>query len=158
MTDSEGLIGMLEGAAVTHSTLPPSPPQQSIAAADGTYQVLDLNDAGEWFNDPVPTKLEKIRAAFLNSKTAAEVAAAAGNMPVGMWLECVIKLMPKDIKVQGEVGFRHMLEGLGPIDPNQYRLGAPPQPSPPPAERPAERVVDPVAAVIEAEYELVFED
>jgi len=117
--DSEGFISILEGAIQTNE--PPS-----LA----TVPDFDLVDAAEepsgdsWKDDTVPTKLEKIRAVFLNSKTAAEVRAAAGNMPVGMWLECVIKLMPKDIKVQGEVGFRHMLEGLGPINKDAYRLTA----------------------------------
>ena len=45
-----------------------------------------------WQTDPVSGKLEKIRAAFLNSKTASEVKAAASTMPVGDWLDLVTKM------------------------------------------------------------------
>lgn len=82
----------------------------------------ETSDPDDWRTDPVAVKLEKIRSVFLNSKTPFEVRAAAASMPIGLWLEQVVRLMPKDVKVQGEVNFRHMLEGLGPIDKDAYRL------------------------------------
>ena len=139
--DQEGFIAMLEGATLVSSYDAELPPQAKLAmdcptTAQGTDDelLLDLSDepsngrsrrpakdSAEWDNDAVPMKLEKIRAAFLNSKTAAEVTAAAGNMPVAMWLECVIKLMPKNVQVTGSVDFTHMLAGLAPIDRDAYR-------------------------------------
>jgi hypothetical protein len=126
-TDQEGLMAMLEEATLVSSAAPPQAGMDLELDPELEFRPSrTVQTEDDWATDPVPTKLEKIRAAFLNSKSAAEVTAAAGNMPVTMWLECVIKLMPKDIKVQGEVSFHHMLEGLGPIDANAYRLGAGP--------------------------------
>ena len=82
---------------------------------------LELVDDIEWQNDPVPVKLEKIRAAFLNSRTAGEVMAAGSTMQIGDWLELVVKLSPKNIQVSGGLSFKHMLEEMGPIDKNDYR-------------------------------------
>ena len=76
---------------------------------------------GSWLNDPVPVKLEKIRAAFLDAKTPQEVTLQASIMPLGDWLDMVVRLSPKNIQVQGAVSFKHMLEELGPIDKEAYR-------------------------------------
>lgn len=114
----DGLISLLEDGPAEVV------PDLDLAVEQAPSRVVAEED--DWNSDPVATKLEKIRAVFLNSKSPAEVRAAAGVMPVGLWLEQVIKLMPKDIKVQGEVEFRHMLEGLGPIDKDAYRLGSRP--------------------------------
>ncbi len=46
----------------------------------------------DWQEDPVPTKLEKIRGVFLNARTASEVRAAAATMPIGDWLDHVTKM------------------------------------------------------------------
>ena len=78
----------------------------------------------DWTNDPVPTKLDKIRAAFLNSKTAAEVQTAAWLMPIGDWLEMVVKLSPKNVQITGGISFRHMMEEFGPIEKDKYRFNA----------------------------------
>ena len=78
-------------------------------------------EASEWASDPLPAKLDKIRAVFLNAKTPTEVYAEASLMPVGDWLEMVVKMSPKDVKVSGGIAFRHMLADMGPIDKNQYK-------------------------------------
>jgi hypothetical protein len=76
-----------------------------------------------WENEPTAAgKLEKIRLAFLNSKQVSEVMMACSGMSMREWLDYAIRLMPKDVKVQGEVNFRHLLDGLAPIDKSRYRL------------------------------------
>lgn len=78
-----------------------------------------------WQNDPIPTKLDKIRAAFLNAKSPTEVQTAAWLMPIGDWLEMVVKLSPKNVQVTGDISFIHMLDTLGPINKSEYRLPTP---------------------------------
>lgn len=67
------------------------PPPPLAPALDG-----DAN----WQNDPVPVKLEKIRAAVLNARSAAEVTARAALIPIADWLDLVVKLSPKQIDVK----------------------------------------------------------
>lgn len=57
----------------------------------GTPALASAEDR-EWHNDPVPIKLDKIRATFLNGKTASEVEAAAAVMPIGDWIETAAKM------------------------------------------------------------------
>ena len=81
------------------------------------------NENGEdWKNDPLPLKLDKIRATVLNAKTPSEVHAAAATMPVGDWFELVVKMSPKNIQVDGAISFTHMLAEMAPINKEQYRL------------------------------------
>ena len=113
MTDQEGLIKLLNDPQL----------KPLLPSATGSLS-LSSCDAGDvdWQDDPVPIKLEKIRSVLLNSKTADEIATEASMMPVGMWLDLVVKLMPKNIQVSGDINFQHMLADLGPIDKDQYRL------------------------------------
>lgn len=46
----------------------------------------------DWQDDPVPVKLDKIRATFLNGKTAGEVSVASATMRIEDWLEIVTKI------------------------------------------------------------------
>ena len=78
----------------------------------------------DWQNDPIPAKLDKIRAAFLNAKSPTEVQTAAWLMPIGDWLEMVVKLSPKNVQITGGISFRHMLEEFGPIEKDKYRFNA----------------------------------
>ena len=104
---------------ILESQLEVLPPQ----AEDDVRDAVSVYESDlDWQDDPVPLKLEKIRAAFLNGKTAAEVENAAAMMLVGDWLELIAKISPKNVQVQGEVSFKHMLEELGPIDKSQYRF------------------------------------
>lgn len=89
---------------------------------NGTPVPAVLAEDAEWQNDPVPVKLDKIRAAFLNGKTAQEVQDAASLMAIGDWLELVAKIAPKNVQIQGSISFTHMLEEFGPINKEQYRL------------------------------------
>lgn len=119
MTDQEGFIEMLE--AEDPSTVGSDVPLFTLDDVNGPGQELVVATEEDWQDDPVSTKLEKIRSVFLNSKTAAEVRAAVSGMPVGLWLDHVAKLMPKDVKVSGGVGLVHMLADLGPINKEDYR-------------------------------------
>lgn len=116
--DSDDFIGLLssddEDLPSFSKPMGPQPPAIRQATTED-----------DWQDDPVSTKLEKIRAAFLNGKTAAQVAGEAALMPMGDWLELVVKLSPKNVQVSGAVSFKHMLEELGPIDKEQYRLSGP---------------------------------
>lgn len=85
---------------------------------------LAVTEEDDWRNDPIPAKLDKIRAAFLNAKSPTEVHTAAWLMPIGDWLEMVVKLSPKNVQISGGVSFRHMLEEFGPIEKDKYRFNA----------------------------------
>jgi hypothetical protein len=76
----------------------------------------------DWQEDPVSVKWSKIRATFLNGKTAAEVRKEAEVMPVGTWLDWAIKMAPKDVKVSGEINIAQIVANLGPIDKEAYRF------------------------------------
>lgn len=78
----------------------------------------------DWFNDSISVKMEKIREAFLNGKSAKEVRAAASMMMVGDWLELVSKLAPKRLDIKGDFSFKHLVDQFGPIDTEKYRLKA----------------------------------
>ena len=98
-------------------------PPRDLAKAEGPpVPALPADESEDWQGDPLPLKLEKIRASFLNAKTAFDVKTAALRMPIGDWLELVVKLSPKNIQLQAEVSFKHMLAELGPVDLDQYRL------------------------------------
>lgn len=112
--------------ASTDVSLPAlSPPSGMVERKNGNGGApAGQNDDSEWQNDPVPAKLDKIRAAFLNAKTPAEVYSQAALLPIGDWLEMVVKLSPKDVKITGGISFRHMLEEFGPIEKDKYRFNA----------------------------------
>jgi hypothetical protein len=71
--------------------------------------------------------LQKVKECFIQAKPLSDVRNFAGLMPFRDWMDYVIKLMPKDIKVQGEVNFKHLVEEFGPIDKRQYQLAEPVQ-------------------------------
>lgn len=96
-------------------------PSKTEPAQTSAVQVPVCLTEDDWQADPVPVKLEKIRAAFLNSKTVTDIRMASTTMPIGDWLEMVVKLSPKNIQVQGAVSFKHMLEEYGPIDSSKYK-------------------------------------
>ena len=86
--DLEDYIGLFECEA---TELPDVPAVcKNVNGGNGTPPAVI--DDENWQTDPVSGKLEKIRAVFLNSKTASEVKAAASTMPVGDWLDLVTKI------------------------------------------------------------------
>ena len=118
--DEEGFISLLEDVCPTLPAVRELTVDKSNGNGNGDAP-LALADEN-WHDDPVPVKLEKIRAAFMNGRTAEEVRLCAGVMPIGDWLELVVKLSPKNIQVQGGISLTHMLQDLSPIDKEQYRL------------------------------------
>lgn len=107
--DQEGYISLLEGAA---ELSPPAgtlsfPVAETGPAAQQPFSAVAVpatipaklpaqpGDDPDWAADPIPAKFNKIREAVLNAKTASEVQAAAGCMPVREWLDWVVKLAPK---------------------------------------------------------------
>lgn len=112
--EAEDFIKMFKEESTNLPALPPP------IAAEGSPPLPAAS--GDWQEDPLAVKLDKIRAAFLNGKTAGEVEAEAARMHIGDWLELVVKLSPKNIQVKGDVSFRHMLEQMGPIDRETYRF------------------------------------
>lgn len=86
MYEADDLITMLESADADLPAL-----NCELVACEAGPPAGELVDL-DWQNDPVSVKLEKIKAAFLNSKTATEVQAAASGMVIGDWLEMVVKL------------------------------------------------------------------
>ena len=119
--DCAGYLDLFEDEA---TELPPSlsVSETAIESEGAPAPALSLvENEEEWKNDPVPVKLEKIRAAFLNSKTVSEVLAAGSMMMIGDWLELVVKLSPKNVQITGGLSFKHMLEELGPINKDDYR-------------------------------------
>jgi hypothetical protein len=115
MSTDIDLLGILEA---TQTKLPPQALPQTT---EDQLPVLVTISDDEWQNDPIPVKLDKIRAAVLNSKTASEVRLHAGLMQIGDWLEMVVKLSPKQMQVQGSFSFKHMMEEFGPIDSSKYK-------------------------------------
>jgi hypothetical protein len=102
------MIALLEGeepmAAEALSLLPGPPPPTKTG---------ELSDE-DWQEDPVPRKWDKIRAAFLNGKTAEEVQAVSRAMPVRSWLELACKMTQKQID-------------MPPLQINVVRVELPPQ-------------------------------
>jgi hypothetical protein len=72
-----------------------------------------------------PEYLQKVKESFIRARPLSEVQLYASTMSFKDWMDYVIKLLPKDIKIQGEVNFKHLVEELGPIDKSQYRLPEP---------------------------------
>ena len=72
-----------------------------------------------------PEYLQKVKETFIKARPLADVQMIAGAMPFKDWMDYVVKLMPKDIKIQGEVNFKHLVAELGPIDKSQYMLVEP---------------------------------
>jgi len=123
MPDVEDLMDILEADL---NTLPPSAKENNGSSfkAPGDFSSEELTE-DDWQEDALPGKLDKIRAAFLNGKTASQVKEQAALMPMDEWLGLVAKLAPKQVQIAGSFSFKHMLEEFGPINTDKYRLQGP---------------------------------
>ncbi len=74
---------------------------------------------------PFPEYVQRFKDTFIKARPLEEVGRYASAMAFRDWMDFVIKLLPKDVKIQGEVSFVHQLASLGPIDKDAYRLTAP---------------------------------
>lgn len=121
MTDQEGLISLLEDCRpLTPVKQPASVP---VKRTVGSQELQTVTDA-DWQVLPTAEKWDKIRSAWMNGKTAEEIAVTAQEISVLAWLDVCVKMAPKDVKVQGTVSFKHMIDSLAPINKDDYRLGA----------------------------------
>ena len=121
MDDFDSILSCTDVALAAESLEPTVPSNGN--GSNGASALAAATDE-DWQNDPIPVKLDKIRAAFLNAKSPTEVQAAAWLMPIGDWLEMVVKLSPKNVQITGGISFRHMLEEFGPIEKDKYRFNA----------------------------------
>ena len=120
MTDQEGLISLLQDCTPLE---PIKEPPVAPVPRKGDLSVL-VCDVDDWQNASVPEKYDKIQAVVMNSKSAEEVATEVRGMSVPVWLDLVIKMAPKNVKVSGAVSFKHMIDNLAPIDKDQYKFNA----------------------------------
>lgn len=97
-------------ASSTEADLNPSRGVSGLASADTS---LDLS----W-----PEYLQRVKETFIKARPLGDIQMIAGSMPFKDWMDYVVKLMPKDIKIQGEVNFKHLVAELGPIDKSRYLL------------------------------------
>ncbi len=74
-----------------------------------------------------PEYLQRFKETFVKSWSLKKVQMFAENMGFKDFMDYAIKLMPKDVKIQGSVDFRHLVAELGPIDKEKYRLTGPTQ-------------------------------
>ena len=71
--------------------------------------------------------LQKVKETFIKAKPLQEVELLAHNMGFRDWMDYLVKLMPKDIKIESNVNFKAMIATLGPINKDDYRLSEPVQ-------------------------------
>lgn len=126
--DQEGLIDLLgSGQDVLEDMPPASFGEEGNGNGNGKKvlgQLIEVKPEEEWAEDSFGNAWNKIRNAFLRSKTAFDIKAYAKTLSEAAWLDIAMKMAPKDVKVTGEISMKHMLEELGPINKDQYRLEA----------------------------------
>ena len=127
--DAEGYIGLFEEESPEVSpavnTAAPGNGDRMELGVEGRKildTLIEVKPEEEWAEDTFGNAWNKIRSAFLKSKTAFDVKAYARTLSDAAWLDVVLKMAPRDVKVTGEVNIKHMLSELGPINKNQYRL------------------------------------
>lgn len=69
--------------------------------------------------------VQRFKETFIKSRSLEEIRIYAQGMTFKDYLDYVVKLLPKDVKIQGEFNFVHQLEQLGPIDRSAYLLPEP---------------------------------
>jgi len=120
MADQEGIMELLSGDS---SLLSLEEEETSpVPQGDMALALPELGELDEWAEDPVGVAWNKIRSVFLRAKSPAQLFIEARNMSTGQWLDYAMKMAPKDLKVTAEFSFKHLLEELGPIDKEKYRV------------------------------------
>lgn len=100
-------------------------------AADEATNLSEVDGSGTGNDGATPGDLSfgqyvlQFKEAFIKARSLSEIALYASSMSFRDYMDFVIKMLPKDVKIQGEVSFVHQLAQLGPIDKEQYRLNAP---------------------------------
>ena len=97
----------------------------------GATNLSEVSRGGTVSEGPAPEDLsfgqyvQEFKSAFIKARPLSEITLYASSMSFKDYMDFVVKLLPKDVKVQGEVNFTHQLASLGPIDKDSYRLNAP---------------------------------
>jgi len=118
------------------SEVPHRPSAGGLASAaapsvDGAADLSEVSRGGTGNEGPAPEDLsfgqyvQEFKSAFIKARPLSEITLYASSMSFKDYMDFVVKLLPKDVKVQGEVNFTHQLASLGPIDKDSYRLNAP---------------------------------
>ena len=100
-------------------------------AVDGAANLSEVVGGRNDIENPTPEDLSfgqyvlQFKEAFIKARPLSEITLYANSMSFKDYMDFVIKMLPKDVKIQGEVNFVHQLASLGPIDKEQYRLNAP---------------------------------
>lgn len=81
----------------------------------------DCDDSGLEFGQYI----QRFKETFIKARSLEEIKIFASGMTFKDYLDYVVKLLPKDVKIQGEFNFVHQLEQLGPIDRSAYLLPEP---------------------------------
>jgi len=90
------------GAAPNGVSNLPSQEQEDVSRMDWGQYIIRLKDT------------------FVKAKPLYEVQAFASVMAPKDWLDYVIRMMPKDVKVQGAINYKHYFQDLGPINKQNY--------------------------------------
>lgn len=105
-----------EGEAATLAVgedLAPLPPTASPMVSPSAASPSTPSPIAELLKQPVRT-LEDIAAVFRSAMTPAKLMAYAQDCPTPIWLDWMIKLSPKQIKLDGKVDIRAAFINLGP--------------------------------------------
>ncbi len=97
----------------------------SVASVEGHPGSLGIenglpDDDLDW-----PSYLQKVKETFIRSRPLGDIELYAKGMGFRDWMDYVIKLLPKDIKIESNINFKAMIDGLGPINKDDYRLPEP---------------------------------
>lgn len=126
--------------AVLDETFVPGAPQAGAAAGAGAGLASDASvpvagrsegqgslptSPGSDPNDlEFPDYIQKVKEAFVRSKSLKEIELHASSMGFRDWMDYFLKMIPKDVKIQGEFNFKHLVAEFGPVNKEQFRVGA----------------------------------
>lgn len=109
------------GEATLAGGLASAPVDDNLSEVGGDSSVVSdaavPNDFGGY--------IQRFKEVFIKSRSLEEIRIYAQGMSFRDYLDYVVKLLPKDVKIQGEFSFIHQLELLGPINKTEYLLRAP---------------------------------
>ena len=139
LVDDDGIVNPVAdfvGPQFSPSSYPPGAPQagesgsvpSGLASAPGATALSEVVGGGTNSEGSTPEDLsfgqyvQEFKSAFIKARPLSEITLYASSMSFKDYMDFVVKLLPKDVKVQGEVNFTHQLASLGPIDKDSYRL------------------------------------
>lgn len=116
----EGLIQLLEEVSPALPT-GPSPGSELALRPAAPANLTERLEQLDWQDDTVGQKWDKIRTAFLNAKTPADIYLDASAMQTREWLDWAVKMAPKQpetaavqiTSIRIELPSRNALDQLG---------------------------------------------